>query len=1145
MSWEDIILEGLKPGNDFLTSLSKAREVAPPKIKKILIDFPISMNYTKKDIETLKRSRQGIILLLLYYFWLSICGEAFQIFPLDEQKRILEKGVKASTEASELASSINEKEIEAAYLYRAGRALYDLGKLQKAETTFRKALKEFSALAEKNPRVHDPHTASILNDLGLIYYDTKRFLRAEKAFKEALKKYRVLAQVNPRGYDHFTALTLNNLGALYSHAQAFEKSEKCHSKALKIYRRLSKSNPDYNPSLATTLSNLGSLYWNMKIFDKSEEFYREALTIRRRLADTNPDAYNPSLATTLSNVGALYSDIGKFSEAENVFKEALTLRRTLARKHPDAHIHYVAKTLDNLGNLYSKTDMFSEAEKALKEALTIKRTLAQKHPDRFNSEVALTLRNLGLLYYRAGKTVHAERAFNESLKKYRELARKNPAVYKIDVAGILNELGVFYNKIQRFSQAEKAFKEALNITEECAEKSDAYTDDVAMILNNLGALYWDATEFSKAEEVYKEALKMTRKLEEKNPDAYSHYVAAALNNLGNLYYDMDKFLKAEEVYTEALEKYRALAEKSPDVYKDGVADTLHNLGALYRKSCQFLKAEKASTEALTMMRSLARKNPDAYNPKVAMVLNNLGALYHEINNFSKAEKMYKEALKITEKEELWFSLAATYHNISTLSNNKSEEAIHILELGILFSGEKKYKYAQKGRRESIYLRFLKYVDDPQRMVGILEALRDPDLLSLQWDLTQIQKARKNKNLQKKMVKNLRKISPLSIPFQIPDNVLFLYMQKMKDDILYVVVTKEGTRTFRSTPEFFDYGEKLVVNLRVQMLGALYCKDLCDIATKFDRISKRWVHALPTEIQEFLCEKDTIVFSPDAALSYFPLEGLVIDGEPICLSKKVVRATSIHQLHEITSNPLVIDSSLIVGNPWPSTDEDSVIYSRPSTVGPIRYLENAEKEAQALAGYLPNPKTLLNVLATADTFLKEVSNYSLIHFAGHGYLGRILIFSGPMTRVPPEFEPEEFSQLRKAWRSVNGKTKYMMDEWDFITDIDILETPLKKGAFVFLSACETGKHKYAGGGHFQGLAQAFLKSGASNVISSLISLYDEPSRDFALSFYRNLSHKSVSTALQDTRKIMKKKYKAHIYWLPYIHYGSPLEPDSAV
>jgi len=364
-------------------------------------------------------------------------------------------------------------------------------------------------------------------------------------------------------------------------------------------------------------------------------------------------------------------------------------------------------------------------------------------------------------------------------------------------------------------------------------------------------------------------------------------------------------------------------------------------------------------------------------------------------------------------------------------------------------------------------------------------------------------------------------------------------------MLYMVLTKEKTATFRGTPAFVKMGSRLLKNLYIQVYAQARGKAIEELIADFEECSKEWGSTLPSEIQEEISQRECIVFSPDSDCGLFPLEGLSLDGEPLCLSKMVTRTTSMHLLKRIPCRK-PFGSSLVVGNPWPLCEKGSLMYSSPSVggragltdIGPLTYLEGAETEVDTLAGVLPGVTVLKGLQATADTFLDELSHHSIVHLAGHGGFGRVLFFSSSKTRVPPEFEPEEFSTLRKAWRLSHGKTVYMMDEWDFVTDRDILTTQLAKGAFVFLNACETGKHKYAGGGHFQGLAQAFLKSGASNVISSLVPLFDQPSTDFAVSFYTALRSLSVVTALKDTRRRIRKKYRAQIYWLPYIHYGSP-------
>ena len=263
---------------------------------------------------------------------------------------------------------------------------------------------------------------------------------------------------------------------------------------------------------------------------------------------------------------------------------------------------------------------------------------------------------------------------------------------------------------------------------------------------------------------------------------------------------------------------------------------------------------------------------------------------------------------------------------------------------------------------------------------------------------------------------------------------------------------------------------------------------------------------------------------------------------MCIEKTVVRATSLHQFLTLFEKKPMFDSSLIVGNPWPQCSEKKLIYSLPQDANPfkISFLDGAEEEARALMGNLPESTVLSGQQATGDKFLSEISRHSLIHFSGHGSMGRILFLSGPFQGFPPQFEPEEFSDLRIAERSDGDKRVNMMEEWHPVTDLDLFDIKLTDGAVVFLNACETGQHKYAGGGYYQGLPAVFLKNGAHSVISSLVPIFDKHSKEFALHFYENLLHAhSITKALKMAREWIKNEYKPHIYWVPYIHYGPPL------
>jgi CHAT domain-containing protein len=306
---------------------------------------------------------------------------------------------------------------------------------------------------------------------------------------------------------------------------------------------------------------------------------------------------------------------------------------------------------------------------------------------------------------------------------------------------------------------------------------------------------------------------------------------------------------------------------------------------------------------------------------------------------------------------------------------------------------------------------------------------------------------------------------------------------------------------------------------------------------YETMNAQWQKALPPEIKRLLQEKDKIVFSPDQYSSFLPLEAIQIGGQPLCLEKPVARCSSCSQLITVLNRTPQFDSSLIMGNPWPEHSKKELIYSQDDSSEKIRisFLEGAKKEAKTLKKYLPRSIALLGEKATGHAFLSKISNHSLIHFSGHGILGKILLFSGSRTISSP-LELEELFLFQTLKRRGDIPMTY---DWYPVTSLDLFDVSLNEGAIVFLNACQTGRHTYMGGGYFQGLSSICVKNGAASVISSLVPIFDEPSKEFALQFYEVLfKTKSVALALKKARIYSKEKYSAHIYWVPHIHYGSP-------
>jgi CHAT domain-containing protein len=526
-------------------------------------------------------------------------------------------------------------------------------------------------------------------------------------------------------------------------------------------------------------------------------------------------------------------------------------------------------------------------------------------------------------------------------------------------------------------------------------------------------------------------------------------------------------------------------------------------------------------------------------------LNNLGNLHRDKQEFSEAEKAYEEALEKNKQAANWGVATISAYNLFTVKSDKRilESSRKLLELGILFSKEEKYKYVQKGTNEFIYRDLL---ENDINMFGVLEALRGPEELSLCWDHVlpqrELERSQEDVEFQKKVVEDMLKkpIPPIKV-MKLPEDLLFTYIQKIGDSVFFFVINSDGIQKFKGEKRFFTTGVKLLLLLRFQLRVAgkprlrIYVK-------KFEELTREWYGILPHELKELIQEKNEIIFSPDYYCSFFPLEALQMDRKPLCIEKTVVRAASLHQFLRILEKKPTFDTGLIIGNPWPECDGKELQYmlALGSERFEISFLQGAEEEARELVGNISNATLLLRHKATGEKFLSEISRHSLIHFSGHGSMGRILFLAGPSQGFPPPFEPEEFSDLRKAQRHDKTRKINMMEEWHPVTDLDLFDIKLKEGAVVFLNACETGQHKYAGGGYYQGLPAVFLKNGAHSVISSLVPIFDKHSKEFSLHFYENLLRtRSVAGSLKEARKQMRDAHKAQIYWIPYIHYGPPL------
>jgi CHAT domain-containing protein/tetratricopeptide (TPR) repeat protein len=167
----------------------------------------------------------------------------------------------------------------------------------------------------------------------------------------------------------------------------------------------------------------------------------------------------------------------------------------------------------------------------------------------------------------------------------------------------------------------------------------------------------------------------------------------------------------------------------------------------------------------------------------------------------------------------------------------------------------------------------------------------------------------------------------------------------------------------------------------------------------------------------------------------------------------------------------------------------------------------EKEARAVARYLPVAEVLSDERATSDALRNASSSCSVLHLACHG----LFRADNPM-----------FSSLK------------LRDGW--LTAADVMQLDLA-GARVTLSACESGRNEVFVGDEPIGLTRAFLGVGVSSLVVSLWLVQDEATALLMESYYERLRGNARPVeALRSAQLAVKDEYPHPYYWAPFVLVG---------
>ncbi|NMC00536.1 MAG: tetratricopeptide repeat protein [Thermoanaerobaculaceae bacterium] len=163
----------------------------------------------------------------------------------------------------------DKKYEKAKMVFNLGQENFSCGRVEKAKSLFKKAIKIYPELKEA------------YNNLGIL-------LKEEGDIKEAIECYKKAIEIDNQYF-----IAYFNLGVLFFEQKRFEDAEKCYKSALLI-----------NPSFAPVHYNLGLLYDEIKDYEKAIQSYIEAGKIDRKMKDA---FFN--LALDYSKLGELDSGV--------------------------------------------------------------------------------------------------------------------------------------------------------------------------------------------------------------------------------------------------------------------------------------------------------------------------------------------------------------------------------------------------------------------------------------------------------------------------------------------------------------------------------------------------------------------------------------------------------------------------------------------------------------------------------------------------------------------------------------------------------------------------------------------------------------------------------------------------------------------
>ena len=589
---------------------------------------------------------------------------------------------------------------------------------------------------------------------------------------------------------------------------------------------------------------------------------------------------------------------------------------------------------------------------------------------------------------------------------------------------------------------------------------------------NLGFCYHRLGDYENAKHHYQKASDVFAK----TGDLFDEQIL--IGDGGTLLYDTGDFAGAANAYRRALETARKVQNG------DWASRWASSLAALTAEMGDWDTAERYNTEAITLERRLRSK------PFDAMVLSTSGRIAAGRGQFREAERLFREAMNRPARDPRYTLIAQTElarlyeHNSQPRRADEEFQAtvrsIDRLNAGLL---KEDYKFGYLASLINFYRQYVDFLlgnHQPARALAVAESSRTHVLA---------QRSGRAIPTQSHTADAYQKLA------QQAHAILLEYWLGDAQSYLWVI-TPRRIYNYRLPPA--KSIQELVENYqRVVLAGRNPLEAAADTGRKL-------YDALLAPAAKDLCPRCRVILVPDQDLYSLNFESLPAPSGGYWIENTDVEvAPSLDYLVDAgphNSRRSERKSVLVLGNPTSALPEFPKLEYAAREIGDIR----------ATMGE-PNAKVLSGQEARPDSYKRaQPGQFEFIHFSAHATantqspLDSAVILSGPPDRC------RLFAR-------------------------DVMSVPLT-AELVTISACRSaGAKTYAGEGPV-GLAWAFLRAGARNVIAGLWDVNDRSTEELMSGLYAEIGRGSSPADALRAAKLSfihaGGSYAKPFYWAPF-------------